>query len=113
MLGTWGCRVVDGVSDPDDRGVDCGVEVPDCPGWICVSFGVDLLNGVLEIMKDCGQWASVSESLSPKSVCDSALKMVCPFYLHVIDLALNWQIEKYGSDLAGFARDLPNHGSKW
>ena len=40
MLGTWGCRVVDGVSDPDDRGVDCGVEVPDCPGWICVSFGV-------------------------------------------------------------------------
>ena len=34
---------MDGVSDPDDRGVDCGVEVIDCPGWICVSFGVVVL----------------------------------------------------------------------
>ena len=67
------------VSDADDCGVDCGVEVTDCPGWVWLKFGVVVCGGVFEIMKNCGTWASVSDWFKPKSCTESSLKMVCSF----------------------------------
>ena len=60
-------------SSVDDRGDDSGVEVVDSAGALVgFAFGI-----VLEIMKNCGTWASVSLVRSPKSSCDSSLKLVC------------------------------------
>ena len=59
----------------DDVGVERGVEVFDLD--VVVSAGALVgfaFCSVLELMKNCGTWASVSLFRSPKSCCDSSLK---------------------------------------
>ena len=64
----------------DDVGVERGVEVFGLDVVVSAGALVGFAFGrVLEIMKNCGTWASVSLVRSPNSCCVSSLKIVCSF----------------------------------
>ena len=64
----------------DDRGDAHGVEVFDLEVVDSAgAFDGFAFGRVLEIMKNCGTWASESFVRNPKSSCASSLKIVCSF----------------------------------